>query len=64
MEHQHLRALATTGRPAEDPPEIATLWAEMRNRYPTSTGAKESYFDYFSHAFTILYATACDGVQV
>lgn len=63
MEAQHLRALATTGRPAEDPPEIAALWAEMRTRYPTPTGAKESYFDYFSHAFTILYATARDDLQ-
>src|SRR5512137_2793710 len=51
----HAKAAATTGRMAEDPPEIAKHWERLRERY------KPDIFEAFTKAFTVLLAAAEDS---
>src|SRR3989304_4647369 len=52
----HARAIAQTGHPAADMPEVAELWSRIRSRYHDQHGV----FEQFSEAFNLLFQHAYD----
>jgi len=56
----HLKALAETGRPAEDDEPTADLWAKLRSIYGTTGG----YFDRFRDAYHLMLDVAPKGLDV
>jgi hypothetical protein len=50
----HARSLKETGKPAEDPPDVAQVWEQVRSRYEK----KAWVFERFSEAFGLLMNAA------
>jgi len=58
MQPQHLWSLRLHGRLADDPADVADLWARMRSIYSGSTAGPGPYFERFKAALAILERTA------
>lgn len=59
----HLTALVESGQLAEDPPEIAQIFSQLRTRYsPRSHQTSEDTWSLFSQAFALLLDSTAPGL--